>query len=79
MEQSAIELFEANPEAIYVIQVHGLDPGEEDDVVPAHALILLRREGGLLLAVPAGAFSEEVLTAAAEGEVLLGFPGAAAP
>ena len=73
MEKSAIELFEANPAAIYVIQVHGLDPGLEEEVVPAQALILLRREGGLLLAVPAGAFSDEVLAAAAEGDPFLAF------
>ena len=73
MEQSAIELFEANPSAIYVVQVHGLDPGEVEDIVTAQALILLRREGGLLLAVPAGAFSDEVLTAAADGDPFLAF------
>ena len=71
MEQSAIELYEESPTAIYVLQVHGLDP--DQDVVGTQALVLLQREGGFLLAVPAGAFSEEILNAAAEGDPFLAY------
>ena len=73
MEQSAIELYESNAAAIYVLEIHGLDPGDGQEAISAQALILMRREGGLLLAVPAGAFTEEVLTAAAEGDPFLAY------
>jgi hypothetical protein len=71
MDQSAIELYEENPTAICALQVHSLDP--DQDAVGTQALVLLQREGGILLAVPAGAFSEEILNAAAEGDPFLAY------
>eukprot|EP00435_Cladocopium_sp_Y103_P059557 s614_g21.t1 len=41
---------------------------EVEDVCTCHALALMKREGGVLLALPAGALPIETLTAAAEGD-----------
>ena len=65
MDAQSIETVEQNPGAVYVLQVFSEDA---EDVCTCHALVLLKREGGLLLAVPAGAVPQESLQAAGEGD-----------
>lgn len=59
------ETVEQNPVAVYLLQVFS---EEAEDVCTCHALVLMKREGGVLLALPAGAIPSETLQAAGEGD-----------
>lgn len=60
-----METVEQNPAAVYLLQVFS---EEAEDVCTCHALVLMKREGGVLLALPAGAIPSETLQAAGEGD-----------
>ncbi|CAL1156117.1 unnamed protein product, partial [Cladocopium goreaui] len=56
---------EQNPAAVYLLNVIS---EEAEDVCTCHALVLMKREGGVLLALPAGALPMDTLQAAVEAD-----------
>ena len=65
MDAQPLETIEQNPAAIYLLNVIS---EEAEDVCTCHALVLMKREGGVLLALPAGALPLETLQAAGEAD-----------
>ena len=62
------ELLEENSRAAYLLSI-ALDLEEESqEAILAEAAVLLRREGGFLLALPSGALSADQLQSASEGD-----------
>eukprot|EP00438_Fugacium_kawagutii_P029195 Skav203076 [mRNA] locus=scaffold2182:29521:36002:+ [translate_table: standard] len=68
-----LETVEDVPGAVYLFthRIVGED-GDEEEIL-SQALILMKREGGVLLALPAGALSQEALAAASEGDPFQAF------
>eukprot|EP00435_Cladocopium_sp_Y103_P022128 s659_g5.t1 len=55
-----------DPDAVYLLNVEALEGALGESII-SQVLVLLRREGGVLLALPTGAISEDALSEAAEG------------
>eukprot|EP00435_Cladocopium_sp_Y103_P032768 s2657_g8.t1 len=68
METDSVVLLEENPDALFLLTfVSEVEDGGGDAIL-SQALFLLRRDGGVLLAVPPGAIPAEHLSEAAEGD-----------
>ena len=65
MDSQSVETIEQNPAAVYLLNVIS---EEAEDVCTCHALVLMKREGGVLLALPAGALPMDTLQAAVEAD-----------